>query len=141
MFLPGITDVPTGRLLVGLDSSGSISGEFFTQFFAEIEEIARLGVDVIAIACDTRVHDRWDISAHEVPVIRKTKGGGGGTSFVPVFEYAKKCDEELDGIIYLTDLEGEFPSKGPGIPTLWVVFGSCTTKPPFGNIARVDGDN
>jgi len=47
---------------------------------------------------------------------------GGGTDFRPVFDWVAREGETPDGLIYLTDMYGCFPSA-PGYPVLWA---SCT---------------
>ena len=56
--------------------------------------------------------------------------GGGGTSFVPVFEWAEKQDRQPELLVYFTDAEGQFPKQEPVCPTIWLVKGKA--KVPWG---------
>jgi predicted metal-dependent peptidase len=67
--------------------------------------------------------------------------GGGGTSFVPFFDWVKV--QERVGTqplcIYFTDGYGSFPRAPPESPVLWVVMpgGLESTGFPFGDVARM----
>lgn len=65
--------------------------------------------------------------------------GGGGTSFVPPFEWFHRHRPEVDGIVYITDMYGGFPdpSLDPGVPVLWVSTCKEDAKPPFGDVVFV----
>ena len=61
--------------------------------------------------------------------------GGGGTSFIPVFEYIEKNDLRPDALIYLTDLAGRFPEHEPDFPVIWGAI--CEGTAPFGKVVRI----
>jgi predicted metal-dependent peptidase len=67
--------------------------------------------------------------------------GGGGTSFVPFFDWAGQ--QESGGTqplcIYFTDGYGSFPQAPPESSVLWVVMpgGLESTGFPFGDVARM----
>ncbi len=67
--------------------------------------------------------------------------GGGGTSFVPFFDWVTKQEEEgaQPLCIYLTDGYGTFPHTPPASPVLWVVMPGGLESPafPFGDVARM----
>jgi predicted metal-dependent peptidase len=69
--------------------------------------------------------------------------GGGGTSFVPFFNWIHL--QELNGsqplCIYFTDGFGSFPPSPPTSPVLWVVMPGGLETPgfPFGEVARMQG--
>jgi predicted metal-dependent peptidase len=62
--------------------------------------------------------------------------GGGGTDFIPVFDYAKK--HGYNGIIFVTDLCGNFPTDNK-IRTLWLST-EKSQKAPFGETVFLDLD-
>ena len=63
--------------------------------------------------------------------------GGGGTSFVPAFEYFDKLDEDLSCILYFTDgYCYDFP-KSCDMPCLWIVYGYKNFTPPFGEVINI----
>jgi predicted metal-dependent peptidase len=85
---------------------------------------------------DAKVYPGAVIEAGEVDVVTKPKGGGG-TSFVPIFQQLEDDDITPDVCIILTDLDGRFPKDEPAYPVLWVdTWGRKTA--PFGEVIRVD---
>ena len=68
--------------------------------------------------------------------------GGGGTNFAPFFKHILKDNYgKNDAVcIYLTDGYGEFPSKKPDLPVLWVIVpgGASNKFFPFGEVVRLN---
>jgi len=60
----------------------------------------------------------------------KQIGGGGGTSFVPVFDWITAAELRPDLMLYFTDAEGYFPATAPDYPVIWLVKGRG--KVPWG---------
>ena len=60
----------------------------------------------------------------------KQFGGGGGTSFLPVFEWAQQQDRPPGLLVYFTDAQGRFPEQEPAFPVIWLVKGK--TPVPWG---------
>jgi predicted metal-dependent peptidase len=58
--------------------------------------------------------------------------GGGGTSHACVFEWLDRGGLSPSCVVCLTDLETEFPTRGPAEPVLWAVVGANRSEPPFG---------
>jgi len=65
--------------------------------------------------------------------------GRGGTDFRPVFEHVDKEPIQPACLIYLTDLEGPYPTVPPDFPVLWV----CSTdkEATWGETIRLDVHN
>jgi predicted metal-dependent peptidase len=119
--LPGHRIRREVALLVAVDSSGSVSEEALSQFFAEIHGIWRAGAEVTVVTCDAEIQD---VAAYRGRPPKLVKGRGG-TAFEPVFAWARaKWPRRWDGLVYLTDGEGPAPSTRPGCPVLWVVQGA-----------------
>jgi predicted metal-dependent peptidase len=62
--------------------------------------------------------------------------GGGGTSFVPIFEWIRAQHLRPDLLVYFTDAEGEFPEVEPDFPVLWLVKGKG--KVPWGQRVQLN---
>ena len=73
--------------------------------------------------CALPIYGPWLYEAWETFELPKKLGGGGGTRFVPVFDWAERQDRAPDLLIYFTDAEGEFPKVPPNFPVLWLVKG------------------
>jgi predicted metal-dependent peptidase len=65
--------------------------------------------------------------------------GGGGTSFVPVFDRIHEDGIQPDMLVYLTDTYGSFPAQEPDYKVIW---GSIVPNPrvPFGQVVEVEID-
>jgi predicted metal-dependent peptidase len=114
------------NLVVALDTSGSIGQEELAQFAAEIDALkAQIRARVTLHACDERLDPRgpWIYQAWEPLVLPERVGGGGGTSFVPVFDWIAAEQLRPDLLVYFTDAAGEFPANAPEYPVIWLVKG------------------
>lgn len=125
-------------VIFAIDTSGSIDQELLNNFVSLAESAcAELKCRAIRIDCDTHIHREeivepggmWSLDAI----------GGGGTSFVPIFERATELiesGENVAGIVYLTDMYGEFPEEFGDTPTLWL----CTSNEvaPFGRTVKIE---
>ena len=141
IYLPSLLREDVGEIVIGLDTSGSVSRTAFEQFASEVlaicEEVKPSRVHLLY--CDTRVHpesyDQEDID--DIVIERK---GGGGTSFVPVFDWVEERLAEGEDLpqclIYLTDGYGDAPEVEPDYPVLWV----CTSNKvlPIGDTVRIN---
>ena len=129
--VPGQANKYTAKLLYAIDTSGSMGQR---ECNAAIREMKALPVPYTMVECDTRITGVTQMSRY-----KRFKGhirGGGGTDFVPVFEYAKK--HGYNGIIFVTDLCGNFPTDNK-IRTLWLSTEKGQTA-PFGETVFLDLD-
>jgi len=120
-------------LHVALDTSGSITSEELSQFVTELDALkGQIRARVTVQACDQRLDARgpWVFAPWEPIALRGALAGGGGTSFVPVFEWLGARYPRPDLLLYFTDAEGEFPPRAPDFPVVWLVKGSG--KVPWG---------
>ncbi len=141
--LPGGVKNNTGELVIGFDTSGSIYADpkAAQQFCSEV---AALVADarperVHVVMCDAEVKSAVTYEPDEMPdiyqsLIRQVKGGGG-TCFWPVFEWVEAQGIQPAALIYLTDMEGQFPDEAPSYPVLWAK--TKNHKAPFGDDVRV----
>lgn len=127
------------RVCVAIDTSGSVSPRQLAAFLGELRGIlgAYPHVRVELFFADAALdgpHEIEDITEAPAPK------GGGGTSFVPFFEYTEAHRAEAQRVlVYLTDGFGTFPTDHPAEPTLWVVTsgGLASERFPFGEVARL----
>ncbi|GIK38079.1 MAG: hydrolase [Chloroflexota bacterium] len=130
------------RVIVGVDTSGSISKKQLQAFLSEVQEILRayphLRCDLYYI--DTEAHGPYRLTIN-TPV--PTPVGGGGTDFRPFFEQITRAyDYSAETVaVYLTDGYGLFPENAPAFPVLWVVTpgGLDLVHFPFGETVRLAG--
>ena len=132
-YLPSRTN-PALEFVVAVDTSGSINEETFQKFLGEVYGIIRQlkKYQLTLIQCDAKIQ-HVDRFSPEKPLL-KVKDiklyGGGGTSFVPVFNYIKKEKIRPKVLLYYTDGMGTFPDKAPDYPFLW--FLTEDTEVPWG---------
>jgi len=111
---------------VVIDTSGSIGEHEIAEFVAEVNALkGQVRAQVTLHACDERLDSRgpWAFQPWETIVVPKRLAGGGGTSFVPPFEWIATRHLKPDLVIYFTDAEGEFPPQAPDYPVIWLVKG------------------
>jgi len=135
--LPGKKKSRNPRLLLVRDTSGSMYDDAIqAELLNEIIQISK-SASVLVCDCDTRVHQTYSVRNEKD---FKAYKGGGGTSFEPAFEEAKK--QKVDGIVYLTDTYGSFPDKKDigkfASHTIWVTFNAKDVSLPFGKHVNID---
>lgn len=132
--IPGWTRLPArSRLLVAIDTSGSMPEELYPRIAGELRAIARRA-DLVIAECDKRIHREYTFTGE----LRSVQGRGG-TDFRPVFDPAVLARHRVDGVVYFTDGRGEFPDQAPITKTLWVLSGKRPFACPWG--ARVYMDH
>ena len=120
-------------LVVAIDVSGSISNEEIGAFLGEVNGLkGQIRARVTLHACDDQLvaGSPWVYEPWEELRLPPSLTGGGGTSFVPVFDWLAQRDRAPDLLVYFTDAEGTFPKKEPFYPVLWLVKGKGTV--PWG---------
>lgn len=71
------------NILVGVDTSGSVSKAELAEFFSEINYIYKSGVKVTVVECDTEIRNIFEYKGSQNIEIN----GRGGTELKPVIEY------------------------------------------------------
>ena len=138
---PGRLGYTCGVIVIGVDTSGSIwaSPKTLEMFFAEMSGILEdLNPEIVHVVwCDAAVHRVDEVTdAQDINLLRaEPVPGGGGTSFVPVFDWVREQRIEPDALIYLTDLMGSFPAHQPEYPTIWGTIN--TLSPPWGETVMI----
>ena len=106
-------------MVVAVDSSGSCD-HAQNAFAKEISGVlSSFQTKITTMYCDAKVYNVREYSTDELP-IKLEPQGGGGTSFVPVFDYINKEGLQPACLVYLTDLYGRFPNEEPDYPVLWI---------------------
>lgn len=112
---PGIKIKDRNHILVGVDTSGSVSDDELREFLNEIHHIFKAGTDVTLCQFDAAIKNIGPFNPKtEVKIY-----GRGGTDFEPIVEYANANTRKYTSLIIFTDGEAPAPEKCR-IPTLWV---------------------
>jgi predicted metal-dependent peptidase len=113
---PGIKIKHRQKLLVAIDTSGSVADEELTEFFAEIYHIWRNGASIRIIECDAEIGNNYDYNGKQP----QTVSGRGGTDFNPPIYYAND-EYKPNGIVYFTDGQAPAPDIAARAPILWLI--------------------
>jgi predicted metal-dependent peptidase len=137
--LPSLNSKELGNIVIAVDTSGSIDMDALSRFAAEISAVLESYDTVIdVLCCDTKIRYHQQYGRQDLPLNIESKGGGG-TSFIPVFEWVEEQGVNPCCLIYLTDLEcSRFPINEPGYPVLWVQTGNSGYPVPFGDVIRMN---
>lgn len=134
--LPGRMDDKVLKLVVAIDTSGSVSDPMISKILNEIFSIlAKRKHEITVIECDAAIRR---IYRARTPADIKTKVmGRGGTQFSPVIDYINQNKYFRDALlIYFTDGYGEHMIPKPRTyRNLWVVAGGAenlSLDEPFG---------
>ena len=112
---PGLKIKFKNHILVGVDTSGSVSSGELVEFMNEINHMHKTGHKITVAQCDTRLNSVEDFNPKKDWNIK----GRGGTSFQPVVDHYNEYGR-YTALIYLTDGEAYNPDNCPK-NTLWVL--------------------
>lgn len=139
IYFPAYTGYGAGTVVVVVDTSGSIGQSELDRFFSEVDEIlATCNPEAVyLLGCDAAISSVHQLVAGESLKDNPPKmGGGGGTSFIPPFEWVSAEGIYPSALIYFTDMYGDFPKQEAAFPVVW-----CKTtdvKAPWGEEIKVD---
>jgi len=142
MYMPSTLSESMGRIVIGVDTSGSIGEADLAKFLSEVQAICvNVSPDMVDLIY-------WDaeVAAHEVygrdkqdKLVESTKpAGGGGTDPACVPKYLKANQIKPECVVMLTD-GYVFGSWGEwDCPVLWCIVGGNKAQPPVGAAIYVD---
>lgn len=112
---PGLRVKMRQKMLLAIDTSGSVNDDELKEFMNEIYHIYKAGVDITILQCDTEIRDILEYKGtFELKVV-----GRGGTSFDPVLKYFQE-NRQFTSLIYFTDGECDTCMRPSG-QILWVL--------------------
>jgi predicted metal-dependent peptidase len=118
---PGTKVKRKTKVLVGIDTSGSVADEELMKFMEQVYLISKTDCEVTIVECDAQMYEPWIFDKKRQIKFK----GRGGTSFDPVLDYFNKGP--YSGLIYFTD-----GYCSTSITTtkkiLWVVTSNGTTE-------------
>jgi predicted metal-dependent peptidase len=131
---PGVKKKPKLKVVVPVDTSGSMMGEPLKHAWAELAAMyaSSQELELIVVEADCVVHNVYEFDPKKTPEFR----GAGGTSYGPALAKAKELKADL--IVYVGDMDAADKPEDPRIPVIWCVTG--TSKPPgdFGKTIYVE---
>jgi len=112
---PGLKVKMRQKMLLAIDTSGSVNDTELREFMNEIYHIYKAGVEVVIMQCDTTINSILEYKGKfELEIT-----GRGGTEFDPVLEYYNE-HSEYTSLVYFTDGECSTSIK-PKKKVLWVL--------------------
>lgn len=119
------------RVLVAVDTSGSISDADISRFYGIVGNLFRHYSTVVDVV-------QFDVSLSEVVSVKKAPRHivvtqRGGTSFQPVIDFVSQGRSPYDGLMVLTDGMAPQPSvpKKMHMPVVWVLVESSSNIPDW----------
>ncbi|DAB29961.1 MAG TPA: hypothetical protein CFH84_06650 [Sulfurimonas sp. UBA12504] len=110
----------TFRLVVAIDSSGSIDDVLLGQFLSEVNflmsMVARYEIELLV--CDEKIHLHHTFYSGDT--LECEVKGGAGTDFRPVFSFVEQNFYDVKLLLYFSDLEGIFPAHAPNYEVKWI---------------------
>jgi len=117
---PGLKIKFKNNILVGVDTSGSVSNDELKEFMNELVHMHKTGHKITVAQCDTQLNSVEEFNPRKDWEIK----GRGGTSFQPVIDHFNERKGRYTALIYLTDGEAYTPENCPH-NTLWVHSSRC----------------
>lgn len=132
IYMPSLIGESVGRIVVGIDTSGSIGGTILTQFLSEVkaivDDVHPEAIDLLYWDSEVAGHEEYDAGSMDGLVQSTKPKGGGGTDPACVPKYIADKNLKPECVVMLTD--GYVSSWGEwNVPVLWVVVGNDTTAP------------
>ena len=113
---PGLKIKFKNNILVGIDTSGSVSRDELQEFMNELVHMHKTGHKITIAQCDTQLNSVAEFNPKKDLEIK----GRGGTSFQPVIDHFNEKKGVYTALIYLTDGEAWNPENCPK-NTRWVL--------------------
>lgn len=139
IYMPAIDRLGVGDIVLGWDSSGSVSmreQEYFLGVFNQlIEDFNPRSVTLIVCDADVQSVTRYEQGE---PVEAVEAKGRGGTRVKPVFQYVEDNNIDCDAMVYLTDMGiWDWPDEEPDYPVLWVSTDTNANDAPIGETTHI----
>ena len=142
--IPGVTKNYITKIVIGIDTSGSMSNEMIADALNEVFNIFKnYPTEVTIIECDYNI-SKTPYVAKKAKDVQTNISGRGGTRFTPVIEYINNNNYKDAVLVYFTDGYGEESIPKPKVyKTLWVLIDdSCkmSLSEPYGKVVYLDSD-
>ena len=143
--MPGMKNDDMIDIAIAIDASGSIGEKMLKDFLSEVQGIMDQfqNYKIHIVTFDTETYNPQTYNSDNLDSICDYEvAGGGGTSFECVFNYLKEEQIEPKRLVMFTD-GYPFGSWGDEnyADTLWILHGTNTIVPPWGQYAYYDESN
>lgn len=143
IYMPSMIGESIGKIVVGIDTSGSIGEKELTEFLTEVvaicDDVSPSSIELLYWDTEVAGHETYNQGDYNALVQSTKPAGGGGTHVGCVNQYIKDKRIEPEAIIILTDGYVEDDWGGAwDYPTLWAVTSRHNTSPHGKTIHIVD---
>jgi predicted metal-dependent peptidase len=124
------------RIVIAIDTSGSIDEPLLAEFLAEINAIMQSypNYEIDVITADAKVQSHKVFLPGET--LNYEVSGRGGTDFRPVFEYIDGYINYPTLLLYFTDGKGTFPEQEASYDVMWIMPEAVDV--PFGEVLLLE---
>jgi predicted metal-dependent peptidase len=124
------------RIVIAIDTSGSIDEPLLAEFLAEINAIMQSypNYEIDVITADAKVQSHKVFLPGET--LNYEVSGRGGTDFRPVFEYIDGYINYPTLLLYFTDGKGTFPEQEASYDVTWIMPEAVDV--PFGDVVLLE---
>lgn len=107
VYMPSVIGEAVGRIVIAIDTSGSIGSAEIGQFLGELLSICNHvqpeGIDLLYWDTDVAQHEKYDRGDFEAIMSSTKPAGGGGTDPACIPKYLEEHKLEPECVIVLTD--------------------------------------
>lgn len=141
IYMPSTIDEAMGKLLIGVDLSGSIGQEELNQFLSHVQLMCTTlhpeRVDLLYWDTEVTVHEVYFPDSMDKLAKSTRPVGGGGTNVECVPAYIEENKLTPDACVILTDgyLGGSWGRWKQ--PVLWGIVGNVDAMPTVGKVVRI----
>lgn len=142
IYMPSMIGESIGKVVIGIDTSGSIGdrelNEFLTEVVAICDDVSPESIELLYWDTHVAGHETYNQGDYK-GIFQSTKpAGGGGTTVGCVNQYIKDKRIQPEAIIILTDgyVENDFGGNWD-YPTLWAITTKHITS-PHGKTIHID---
>lgn len=121
------------KIVIAIDSSGSIDGSLLSKFLSEVESIMNTfsNYEIDLLIADAKVQEHHILYPGDE--LSYNIKGGGGTNFENTFTYINENIVDVNLLLYFTDGFGTFPKDEAKYNTVWILTNK-NIDVPFGQI-------
>jgi len=141
IYMPSTISESMGRVVVAIDTSGSIYGEVLNRFISEVASVMQNmnpeQVDLLYWDCDVAGHEVYGLNDADRMTSSTKPKGGGGTSPSCITRYMRK--HKIDPVCAIILTDGYVGSDWGGqwnCPTLWTICSDV--KSPIGQTIKIE---
>ena len=141
IYMPSTISESMGRVVVAIDTSGSIYGEVLNRFIREVASVMQNmnpeQVDLLYWDCEVAGHEVYGLNDADRMTSSTKPKGGGGTSPKCITAYMRK--HKIDPVCAIILTDGYVGNDWGGqwnCPTLWTI--TSDIKSPIGQTIKIE---